>query len=192
MHDAYLIVGLGNPGRKYKKTRHNTGFMVVDLISEQTGGHFTKGRGAYKYATAVLSANKVVIAKPTVYMNNSGIAVRELTEYFKIRRSNLLIIYDDVDLPFGTIRLKGKGGAGGHNGVKSIIQHLQSNEFARLRIGILNDYAKFDMTTFVLTTFSADERKKVPDILIKSAEAGKSFVTKGLDKTMNEYNTDCS
>ncbi|MBN1996542.1 aminoacyl-tRNA hydrolase [candidate division KSB1 bacterium] len=192
MNDGYLIVGLGNPGKKYKETRHNAGFLVIDRISDQSGCNLSKGRGVYEYGSTLIASNSVILAKPTVYMNNSGLAVRELIDYFKIKLSNLLIIFDDVDLPFGKIRLRGKGGAGGHNGVKSIIQHLQTNEFARLRIGICNDYAKADMTKFVLSPFSADERKNLHDILEKSSKIGKDFVINGLDQAMNKCNTDYS
>ena len=190
MSDRYLIAGLGNPGRKYQKTRHNIGFMTVDRLARSFHESFKKGKGPYQ-SCSIRSGDQVIIcAQPMTFMNNSGMAVRELVHYFDIDLCRLLIIYDDADLLFGRIRMRKTGGAGGHNGVKSVIQHLNTKEFARLRIGIGSDIAKKDMINFVLSGFSKNEHKELDYILDKSVNAALCFVHDGIDTAMNQFNQD--
>ncbi len=184
-----LIVGLGNPGRKYKRTRHNLGFMVVDRLAEQKGLSYKKGRGAYETAGFVHNNQSIILAKPLTFMNNSGQAVAELVNYFDVDLSQLLIVFDDIELPFGRIRLRARGSSGGHNGLDSVLQHINTKNFARLRIGIGTEYAKRDMIKFVLSSFSRNEQKELDSIIDRSIDAILDFVEYGIDFTMNKYNS---
>jgi len=189
MLDTYLIVGLGNPGRKYRKTRHNIGYMAVDTLLTASNSSLIKTDFYSEYAEISIDNNPVIVAKPQTFMNNSGLAVYELVHYFKINLNRCLIIYDDVDLSFGRIKIKGKGSSGGHNGLESIIQHLDTTHFARLRLGIGSDKAKKNMIRFVLSGFSRQERNDLDNVLEKTKKAVNSFIVDGLDKTMNLFNT---
>lgn len=189
MLGPYLIVGLGNPGRRYKKTRHNIGFMVVDRILNASDCSLIKNDFYSEYAEINIDGKPVIIAKPQTFMNNSGEAVSELVHYFKIKRSQCLILYDDVDLLFGRIKIKGQGSSGGHNGLESIIQHLGTNRIARLRVGIGSEKAKKNMVKYVLSGFARKERKDLNNLLETSHNAVNSFIVEGLDKTMNIFNT---
>lgn len=185
-----MIVGLGNPGRKYRKTRHNIGFITVERLVRSWHESLGKGKGLYQSCTIRLDHRTVICAEPLTYMNNSGLAVHELVHYYNIDLSRLLIIFDDADLWFGQIRLRKSGGAGGHNGLKSVIQHLKTKEFARLRIGIGSDFAKKDMVNFVLSGFSKNEQKELDSIIDESVKAVLCFIREGIDKAMNQYNQD--
>ncbi len=184
---AFLIVGLGNPGRKYMKTRHNIGFLVADECAARWAVKFRKGRGPYETAETQFD-EKVILAKPTTFMNNSGQAVIELMTYFNIAPEKTLIVYDDLDLPFGTLRLRAAGSAGGHNGLKSVIQHVNSKNLARLRIGIGTEFAKRDTTNFVLSRFSRNEQKELDSITSTAADAVEVFLRQGIDRAMNLFN----
>jgi len=186
--DTYLIVGLGNPGRRYEKTRHNAGFMVVDHIAEMLGIQFKKGRGVYAICDGRWNEASILLAKPLTFMNNSGMAVAELVRYYQIDCSQLLVVLDEIELTFGRIRLRRQGSAGGHNGLSSIIQHLNTTSFARLRIGIGTEFAKRDMVDFVLSRFSRNEQKELDPVLATSVEAVLSFIRDGIDNAMNLYN----
>lgn len=188
MSDTYLIVGLGNPGRQYDKTRHNAGFMVVDRLAQELGGKFKKGRGAYEISDGRWNEASVLLAKPLTFMNNSGMAVAELVRYYQIDISRLLIVSDEIDLTFGRIRLRPQGSAGGHNGLSSIIQYLNTTSFARLRIGIGTEFAKRDMVDFVLSRFSRNEQEELDPVLATSVGAVLSFIGDGIDTAMNLYN----
>jgi len=189
MLDKFLIVGLGNPGRKYSKTRHNIGYMVVDTLLTTVNNSLLKKDLYSEFAEINIEKNPVIVAKPQTFMNNSGLAVYELIHYFKIPLNRFLIIYDDVDLFLGRIKIKGKGSSGGHNGLESIIQHLDTDHFARLRIGIGSEKVKKNMIKYVLSGFSRPERKNLNNILENSKKAVISFIVDGLDKTMNIFNT---
>lgn len=188
MSNKYLIIGLGNPGLKYRKTRHNVGFLVVDLLAHQYGVRFKKGRGPYETAELNIGDNSVILAKPLTYMNNSGQAAAELFHYFDIEPSHLLIILDEIELPLGRLRIRAQGTAGGHNGLDSIIRHLNTKSFARLRIGIGTEYAKMDMVKFVLSNFTRNEQKELKAILDRAADAVRCFIQDGVEKAMNSYN----
>ncbi len=188
MEETFLIVGLGNPGRRYEKTRHNVGFMVIDRLAAELGFQLKKGRGSYESGAGRWNDLSLVAAKPMTYMNNSGIAVAELFHYHRIELQRLLIISDDTELPFGRLRLRRKGSSGGHRGLESVIQHLKTNEFARLRIGIGAEFAKRDMADFVLSRFSKNEQEELEPILQKAVEAVLTFMRDGIDRAMNLYN----
>ncbi|RQV99913.1 aminoacyl-tRNA hydrolase [candidate division KSB1 bacterium] len=188
MSDKYMIVGLGNPGAHYQKTRHNIGFMVVDRMVSQFDTDLKKGRGNCEIAHLDITGNSAFVVKPLAFMNNSGVVVARLLKYYNIDLSRLLVIYDEVELPFGRLRIRKKGGSGGHNGINSIIDYIKTKEFARLRIGIGTEYAKKDMTKFVLSNFSRNEQQKLDQMLAKSVNAVLSFVREGVDKTMTIYN----
>jgi peptidyl-tRNA hydrolase, PTH1 family len=184
----YLIVALGNIGEKYKNNRHNVGFMVAKTLIKK----FDFQKKGVKFKSALYEGNiageKVLLIKPRTYMNLSGEAVQLITGYFKIPKKNILVIYDDFDIPFGTIRIKPEGGAGTHNGIKSIIQLLGSNAFPRLRMGIGPLPENMRPENFVLADFSKAEKSELPSIMDTACDAIETVFTKGLDKAMNLFN----
>ncbi len=186
----HLLVGLGNPGLRYKKTRHNIGFMVIDkLVSQHEVLHRLRKKRSYLQAGLQVGPGQAIIAaKPLTYMNRSGDAVVELLHQFDVPLNNLLIIVDDVALPFGKVRLRAKGTTGGHNGLKSVIAQLQSESFPRLRIGVGVAEPIADTSGFVLGKFKREEKKQLPSVLQRAADVCMSFVTNGITETMNEYN----
>src|SRR5262245_59967906 len=157
MTDRYLIVGLGNPGRDYAKTRHNIGFRCVDAIAAANGMTFSKRQTKALIADGLIAGRKVLLAKPQTFMNLSGQAVRGLMDFCKIPQANLLVISDDMDLPAGTLRIREKGGAGGQKGLKSIIEHRGTQEFARLRVGLGRPPGRMDPADYVLQDFDKSE-----------------------------------
>lgn len=183
-----LIVGLGNIGQKYQGTRHNIGFEVVDLLSETLSASFGPGNGPFDVAEGRHRGRKVVLIKPTTFMNHSGIAVRKALAKYKADKNNCLIIYDDLNLPVGDIRLKSTGSHGGHNGVANIIDQLGSRDFPRLRFGIGNDFPKGKQVDYVLSGFKPSEQLAVNEALQAAHDAALTFVREGIDKTMNFYN----
>lgn len=185
----YLITGLGNMGPDYDGTRHNIGFDVVDYLASEMGASFQDAR--YGFVAQVKHKGRtLILLKPTTYMNLSGQAVRYWLQKEKIPIERLLVIVDDLQLSFGTVRLKDKGGAGGHNGLKNIEQLLSTNQYPRLRFGIGNKYPKGQQVRFVLGHWNDREKDKLPKIIQHAAEAIKGFSTIGLARTMNQYNKD--
>ncbi len=187
----YVIIGLGNPGEKYLQTRHNIGFLVVDAMSDRWGGRFQKGKGSYFQTKIIVNDSPVLLAKPTTYMNLSGLAVRHIVDFYKISDySKLLVVLDDFHLPFGTIRLKPEGSAGGQKGLQSIIDSLNTRQIPRLRIGIGNHRLRAgdDASNFVLSTFSQAERKQLPEVIDWAVAAVSSFVSEGITIAMNQFN----
>jgi PTH1 family peptidyl-tRNA hydrolase len=184
----FLIVGLGNIGKQYLKTRHNVGFEVVDDLTNRFNLKWEPGRGEYYFSEGGFQGENFILIKPTTYMNNSGIAVEHAVNYFQINLSDLLVICDDFNLPLGKIRLRPKGSDGGHNGLSSIIYHLMSEDFPRLRIGIGSDFEKGELSSFVLSCFRDDEREIIDESIKKSSDAVLSFITKGIQKTMTMFN----
>lgn len=180
-----LIVGLGNPGKEYDKTRHNVGFMILDNYLQ---GELWSNKFNAKYCTRLINNEKVIFVKPETYMNNSGLAVEQFVKYFNIDINNILIIQDDLDEEIGRYKLKTNSSSGGHNGIKSIISALNSKDFARLKIGIKNNQKK-DVIDFVLGKFSKDEMNVLNKNMSIFNEIIESFVINGIDKTMNVYNT---
>lgn len=190
MSDIKLIVGLGNPGNKYDKTRHNIGFEVIDHLAATWQLDWQKNnrfKGNYCEG-AVPRMGKLRLLKPTTYMNNSGQAVRAVCDWYKFSPESVLIIYDDLDLPVGRLRLRLSGSAGGHNGMKSIISHLGTQNFPRLRIGIQKSENSKDTINHVLGKFSPDEQPYIKDVLKIAPEVIETALGDGLEKAMSLYN----
>ena len=183
-----LIVGLGNPGDRYKNTRHNVGFMAVDAIADALNIPVStiKFKGLYGEGRAF--GKKVRLLKPTTYMNESGQSVRACMDYFKIEPEEVLVLVDDIDIAFGTIRLRKSGSAGTHNGLKSIIYQLQSDQFPRLKIAVGKKNPHMDLANFVLSTFTDEEEKVMAETIEKAKDAALLFLKSGLDEAMNTYN----
>jgi len=179
------IAGLGNPGDKYSGTRHNFGFMVVDKLAEQSSAVFKAGRGEYVYSKV---NPDLILIKPTTYMNNSGYAVKSALDYFKIHISDLTIIYDDIDLPLGTIRFREKGKSAGHRGIEDVIYHLSSHVFPRIKMGIANDGQMRPSENFVLRKFRKDEQEAVKETVNFACESLKFSLNHSIQETMNKYN----
>lgn len=185
-----LIVGLGNVGSKYHETRHNVGFMVVDYMAKTYGVNFTEDKTFKAYiASTFVNGEKVYLVKPTTYMNNSGIAVRALLAFYNIAIDDLLVIYDDLDMAVGKIRFRQKGSAGGHNGIKSIIAHIGSQVFARLKVGIGRPDHQTAVVNYVLGKFDKDDYITLLNTIEKVDNAVNEYVTTNdLEKVMRVYN----
>lgn len=188
MSDFHLIVGLGNPGREYADTRHNVGFRVVDELARRHGLAFGKPERKSLLASGVILSKKVILAKPQTYMNLSGEAVRALVDFYKIELSRLLVISDDLDIPLGTLRLRKAGGAGGQGGLKSIIQHLGSQDFNRLRFGIGRPPGRMDPKDYVLQAFRGDDAILAAEVVSRAAQAVEAWLTDGIELAMSRYN----
>ncbi len=183
----YLVVGLGNIGAEYAETRHNIGFKVLDALSEASNISFTSAR----YGSVAQLKHKgrtIILLKPSTYMNLSGKAVRYWLEAEKIPLENLLVISDDIAIPYGTFRMRGKGSAGGHNGLKNITELLGSEAYARIRFGVGGDFARGQQIDYVLGEWSDEEKEAMPERLKHFSGAILSFATAGLQLTMNSYN----
>ena len=183
----YLIAGLGNIGPEYHETRHNIGFMVVDALAKSAGISFSDGRYGFT-ATLPVKGRQLLLLKPSTYMNLSGNAVRYWLQKENIPLENLLVVVDDLALPFVTLRLKGKGSDAGHNGLKHIAATLGTQAYARLRFGIGNDFPRGGQIDYVLGHFTEDERSLLPQRLETAGEIVKSFCLAGIDITMNQFN----
>ena len=184
--DKYLIVGLGNPGREYEMTRHNTGFMVVDELANKLGVTFEDKRYGF-VAEASIKGRKVFILKPTTYMNLSGNAVRYWLQKENIEQSRMLVIVDDLSIPLGDFRLKGNGSNGGHNGLGNI-QQLIGQQYARLRMGIGSDFQRGQQVDWVLGKYTDEDMRTLQPSIDEAVEIIRSFVLAGLDITMNQFN----
>ncbi|MEC3916955.1 aminoacyl-tRNA hydrolase [Nocardia sp. CDC160] len=182
-----LVVGLGNPGSEYERTRHNVGFMVADVLAERVGGRFTvhKKSGA-DLLEARLDGRKVLLAKPRTYMNLSGRPIAALAKFFSVPATEVIVVHDELDLPFGAVRLKRGGGEGGHNGLRSISQALTTKDYLRVRFGIGRPPGRQDPADFVLKPFSAPERKEVPVIVEQAADAVELLLRVGLETAQNQ------
>lgn len=184
----YLIAGLGNVGEEYNNTRHNIGFEVVNLLAEEQEQTFELDRYGFM-ARFKFKGRQVILLKPTTYMNLSGKAIKFWLDKEKISIENLLVVTDDLNLPFGKLRLKGKGSAGGHNGLTNIEQLLSTNRYARMRFGIGDNFGKGRQVNFVLSPFSNDEQRDLPTLIKKCATGVNEYVSIGLTRTMNNFNT---
>ena len=181
-----VVVGLGNPGRKYAGTRHNMGFLVVDELARRTNAPTSKQRMRAEITEARVDEDRMVLAMPQTYMNESGIAVREIVRWYKVPLDDVLIVVDDLDLPFGQIRIRPKGSAGGHNGLKSVFRELGREDIPRLRIGI--GRGGNHTIGHVLSRFSPEEQRHLPLIIEQAADAVEHWVKKGILETMNVTN----
>ena len=186
--DIYLVIGLGNPGREYKNTRHNIGFLLMDLLAEHLGVSFTRTQFKSLVTNGWLDNKKIILAKPQTFMNRSGQAVRSLMKFYKIESHQLLVAYDDVDLPFDTIRMKPSGGSGGHKGMQSIIEQLGTQDYPRLRLGVGRPPGYKQAADYVLKPFSKDEADFLQNFIERAADAVKAFVVDGIDPAMTHYN----
>jgi PTH1 family peptidyl-tRNA hydrolase len=197
-----LIVGLGNPGREYRDTRHNVGFLVVDEIAQRHRLEWAMAPSqvpdafvAKKYAALggggpVAQASPVLLAKPLTFMNRSGDAVAALARYYDIAPGDLLVVYDDVDLPFGKLRARARGSAGTHNGMRSLVERLGTTEFPRLRLGVGRGDRRRDLADHVLSKFEPDERAGIESFISRAADAAEMFAVDGIAKVMNAFNPD--
>ena len=185
----YIVCGLGNPGTQYENTRHNAGFMAIDTIAEKIGADAKKLKFKSLTADVTLGGVRCLLMKPSTFMNNSGEAVAEAMNFYKLTPDKLLIIYDDISLDVGRLRIRQKGSDGGHNGLKNIQELLETQEYPRIRIGIGNDFQKGRQVDFVIGPMSAEEKEKMPEICDSVIDGVKAFVTIGIDRAMNCFNT---
>jgi PTH1 family peptidyl-tRNA hydrolase len=184
-----LIVGLGNPGDKYAKTRHNLGFMVVDEIADTYSIPLDKQKFDALFGRGSINGNPVILAKPMAFMNRSGPPTQKLAQYFNILCGDMLVIHDDIDLTYGRIKIKEKGGHGGHNGIRSLIDAFGSGDFVRIRIGIGRPDARIHVVDHVLGRFSADETKRLNPIITRARDATVTILRNGLKQGMNQFNS---
>ncbi len=191
MDSYYVIAGLGNPGKKYEGSRHNVGFDVIDVLADEYHIDNPTRFGKSFVAKGRIGAEKVILMKPLTYMNLSGEAIREVVDYYKVDTTDhLVVISDDIDLEVGKLRIRKKGSAGGHNGLKNIIQHLGNNEFTRIRVGVgSKPNPDYDLADFVLGHFSGEDKKIMDEAKENAAKAVACIVNEGPDRAMNLFNT---
>jgi PTH1 family peptidyl-tRNA hydrolase len=185
---SYLLIGLGNPGREYRDTRHNVGFMLIDRLAVRLYARGMKVQSKAIVTSAVYEDRKLILAKPQTYMNLSGQSAQGLLNFYKLPMENMLVAHDDLDIPFGTIRIRPKGGPGGQGGMASTIEQLGTKDFPRLRIGIGRPPGRMDPAAYVLQDFKREEMKVLSEIIDRAADAALEFVMNGLDKAMNKFN----
>ena len=184
----YIIVGLGNPGKQYENTRHNVGFNVIDILAEEYGISVTKMKHKALIGEGRVGTEKVVLVKPVTYMNLSGESLAEIYNFYKVETSNIVVIYDDIDLDVGKIRIRKKGSGGTHNGMRSIIKCLGSNEFPRVRVGISKPKNGQDLADFVLSRFAKEDEKSLNESFENAVAAIDCAIRQDLDLAMNRYN----
>lgn len=184
----FVIVGLGNPGKRYEHTRHNVGFLTVDLLAERHGIKVNKIKHKALVGEGTVCGQKVLLVKPQTYMNLSGQSVREVVSYYKIGPADLVVVYDDIDLPAGRLRIRPGGSAGTHNGMRSVIYDLQFDNFPRVRIGIGGE-RRMRLADYVTGGFSRQEKAIMEDCITRAADALERILADGLTRAMNEYNT---
>lgn len=185
----FVVVGLGNPGKEYAGTRHNVGFDAIDLLAERNNIKINKIKFKSVYGEGTIGNEKVLLVKPQTYMNNSGITVRDIYNFYKVPPENIIVIVDDIDIPFASVRIKRKGSAGSHNGLKSIIYLLQRDDFPRVKIGIGKKHENQDLANFVLSRFSKEERTAIEESILTGAESVEAIIKYGIEEAMNEFNT---
>lgn len=184
----YIIVGLGNPTREYQGTRHNVGWDVVTRISDDYKIPLDTKKHKAICGHGYIEGEKVVLAQPITYMNLSGESVRELVDFYKVAPEEVIVIYDDISLEVGQLRIRKKGSAGGHNGIKSIIAHLGTDEFPRIKVGVGDKPQGWDLADYVLSRFKSEEQATIREALKNSSDACKAIITSGIDAAMNQYN----
>lgn len=185
----YIIAGLGNPGLTYEGTRHNTGFAVIDALAREYNISVDGRKSRAFIGKGIIEGQKVLLVKPQTYMNLSGESIRGLADYYKIDvQSELIVIYDDISLPPGQIRIRKKGSAGGHNGIKNIIAHLGTDVFLRIKVGVGEKPKQYDLADYVLGHFSKEEKEQMEEGYRHAADAVSYLVTDRVDEAMNEYN----
>lgn len=184
----YLIAGLGNPTREYEKTRHNVGFEAIDILADKAGTTVTEKKHKALYGKGYIGGQKVILAKPQTYMNLSGESIREIADFYKIEPENIIILCDDINLSEGQLRIRLKGSAGGHNGLKNIISHLGTQEFPRIRIGVGEKPRCMDLADYVLGRFPKEQQAVMEEAYRDAAEAACMMIEDGADAAMNHYN----
>ena len=184
----YIIVGLGNPEMKYDKTRHNIGFRIIDALADKYGIDISERKHKGLLGKGMIGGQKVILVKPMTYMNLSGECVAPVMNYYKESPENVIVLFDDISLDVGKIRIRKKGSAGGHNGIKSIIAHLGTQDFPRLKFGVGDKPAKMDLADYVLGRFSKDEEEILGDCVDKACDAVSVMVSEGADAAMNRFN----
>lgn len=184
----YLIVGLGNPEDKYSNTRHNMGFDVINELSKECDIKVSKSKFDAFYGMGEINGKKVILAKPQTYMNLSGESIIEFKKFYKLSNKNIIVIYDDMDLNIGDIRLKAKGGPGTHNGMKSVVDNLNTEEFIRVRVGIGTPKYKDDIINYVLEQIPKREREILDESIIKAKDSIIEILENGIDRAMNKFN----
>ena len=187
--ERYILVGLGNPGDKYARTRHNIGAMVVEKLLADGNVSLKSHKSGCLIAESELGGERVVLARPTTYMNDSGRPVRELARWYKASPDHLIVVHDEIDLPFSEVRVKAGGGTAGHNGLGSIVAHLGTKDFPRVRVGVGRPPGRKEAAGHVLNEFSASERRELPDIIQRAADAVEEVLSVGVERAMNVYNT---
>lgn len=184
----YLIVGLGNPEEEYARTRHNMGFDVINKLSENLNIKVNKNKFNSLYGIGMVGSEKVILLKPQTYMNLSGEAVRDFKNFYKVSPENIIIVYDDLDIEPGIIKIRKKGGPGTHNGMKSVVHKIQTEEFPRIRVGIGNPQYKNDLLNFILTKISDEDYKVLEEAIKNAAKSIEEILKNGIDIAMNKYN----
>ena len=186
----WLVVGLGNPGPEYAATRHNVGYLVVEELAERSRGRFAKHKRAHaQVAEERLQGHRAVLAKPSTYMNESGGPVKGLLDFYKVPMERLVVVHDELDIAFNTLRLKLGGGDNGHNGLRSIRRSTDSGEFYRVRVGVGRPPGRQDPADFVLKPWSSVERKEIPMLVSDAADAVEMLIHEGLERAQNRFNT---
>ena len=188
-NESWLIVGLGNPGKEYERTRHNCGFLAIDMLAESLGCKVDKGKFQGLYGQTTYKGTKLFLLKPQTYMNASGRSVLQLSAYFNIPPSRIIVLFDDISLEPGRLRVRGDGSAGGHNGIKSLIQELGSQDFPRVKIGVGGKpHPDHDLADWVLGGFSANEQKAMDAAFKAAGEAALCIMEQGVPKAANQFN----
>ena len=184
----YIIAGLGNPGKEYENTRHNTGYLAIETIAKERGVKMDKLKYKSLCGECMISGKRVFLMKPATFMNLSGEAVRDAMSFYKVPPERTIIIFDDVSLEQGRLRIRKKGSDGGHNGIKSVIAHLGTEEFDRIKIGVGEKPAEWDLADYVLSRFSKEEEPLIREAVCEAAKACESIICDGMDSAMNVYN----
>ena len=184
----YLIVGLGNPENEYAHTRHNMGFVTINQIAKNNNIQITKNKFKGLCESTIIQNQKVILLKPQTYMNLSGESVKEVAEFYNLKPEEIIVIYDDIDIEKGHIKIRKKGGAGSHNGMKSVVEELQSTDFARIRVGIGQPEFKSDMINYVIGKVSQEEQEILQQGVEKAAKAVEEILKNGIDIAMNKFN----
>jgi PTH1 family peptidyl-tRNA hydrolase len=186
--NLYIVAGLGNPGDLYKYTRHNVGFLAIDKLAEKLGVQVNRLKFKSLIGETNIKGEKVILVKPQTYMNNSGEAIRDIVNFYKVDPANLIVIVDDIDIDFASLRIKKKGSAGSHNGLKSVIYQLISDNFPRVKIGIGKKLPQQDLADFVLSKFSKDEKEDIEKTIERASDSVLELIENGVESAMNKYN----
>jgi PTH1 family peptidyl-tRNA hydrolase len=187
--DRWIVAGLGNPGERYSATRHNAGAMVVDELAARSGASFKRHKSGCLVAEVDLGGRRTVLARPMAYMNESGRPLGELVRWYKTLIEHVIVVHDELDIPFGEVRIKVGGGTAGHNGLTSVASHLKSRDFVRVRVGISRPRGGRDATSYVLEGFRAAERSRLTEVVDRAAEAVERVLEDGVERAMNAINT---